>query len=103
MLILAIAFAASCAVSEASIGSDEQKEKRSLRAKSSISTVSPADSLQMVYEAQSSKSALLQGMVIKMNGGWVLAISRDDASLLGVSDSLYSNFVEYVNRLNNNK
>ena len=69
LLILALAFAASCAVSEASIGSDEQKEKRSLRA----------------------------------NGEWVLAISRDDASLLGVPDSLYSNFVEYVSRLNMNK
>ena len=103
MLILVLAFTASCAVSEASISPEEKKEMRTLRTKSSITGVSPADSLQMVYEAQSSKSALLQGMVIKMNGGWVLAISRDDASLLGVSDSLYSNFVEYVNRLNNNK
>ena len=101
MLILVLAFTASCAVSEASISPEEKKEMRTLRTKSSITGVSPADSLQLVYEAQNSKSAFLQGMVIKKNGEWALAISRENAIMLGVPDSLYSNFVEYVGKLNN--
>ena len=98
--ILVVASTAACAVSENTISSQERREMNTFRTKSSMTGVSPADSVRMVYEAQTSKSALLQSLVMKKDGTWVLAINKEQAMSLGIPSDLYDNYAEYVSNLN---
>lgn len=80
---------------------DEQKKTGGLR---SLITKSPStpqeDSLTIMSKLQSDVDNLMMGRVIKKDSLFVLAIKREDALFLGVSEDVYDKYLDYIDRLN---
>ena len=41
--------------------------------------------------------------IVKINNTYVLSLKREDAIFLGIPSELYDSYVDYVDKLNNNK
>ncbi|MBO7279045.1 MAG: hypothetical protein J6U70_05540 [Bacteroidales bacterium] len=80
---------------------DEQEKTGGLR---SLITKSPStpqeDSLTIMSKLQSDVDNLMMGRVIKKDSLFVLAIKREDALFLGVSEDVYDKYLDYIDRLN---
>lgn len=73
----------------------------SLESLTSRSGVEQEDSLVVMSRLQSDVDYLMMSRVLQKDGLFVLAIKREDALFLGVSEAVYDHYVEYVYRLNN--
>lgn len=73
---------------------------QSILTKSGISE--QEDSLSLVNKLQSDVDNLMMGRVVFKDSIYILAISRDNAGFLGVNDTIYNHYLEYVASLNEN-
>lgn len=71
---------------------------RSLMTRSSV--LPQEDSLTIMSRLQSDVDNLMMGRVVKKDSIFVLAIKKEDALFLGVSEEVYENYLDYINRLN---
>lgn len=80
---------------------EEQNIPRSLRSLMTKSSSTPQeDSLTIMSKLQSDVDNLMMGRVIKKDSLFVLAIKKEDALFLGVSQDIYDKYLDYVDRLN---
>lgn len=80
---------------------EEQDKPRTLRSlMTRSSSVPQEDSLTMMSKLQSDVDNLMMGRVIKKDSVFILAIKREDALFLGVSEDVYDKYLDYVDRLN---
>lgn len=77
---------------------DKPRTLRSLVTKSGH--LCQEDSLMVLSKLQSDVDNLMMGRVIQKDGIFVLAIKKDDAMFLGVSEEVYDRYLDYVDRLN---
>lgn len=77
---------------------DKPRTLRSLMTKSG--TYPQEDSLTMMSKLQSDVDNLMMGRVVMKDGAFVLALKREDALFLGVSEDVYDRYLDYVDRLN---
>lgn len=73
---------------------------QSILTKSGISE--QEDSLSLANKLQSDVDNLMMGRVVFKDSIYILAISRDNAVFLGVNDTIYNHYLEYVASLNEN-
>ncbi len=79
----------------------EQKKPRTLRSLVTRSSgMMQEDSLTVKSRLQSDVDNLMMGRVIMKDSIFVLAIKREDAIFLGVSEEVYDSYLNYVDRLN---
>lgn len=76
----------------------EPKSLRSLVTKSGIAIIE--DSIMIMSKVQADVDNLMMGRVTLKDSLFVLAIKKEDALFLGVSESIYDDYLEYVDRLN---
>lgn len=80
---------------------EEQDRPRTLRSLMTKSSSAPQeDSLTIMSKLQSDVDNLMMGRVIKKDSLFVLAIKREDALFLGVSEDVYDKYLDYIDRLN---
>ena len=80
---------------------EEQDKPRTLRSlMTRSSSVPQEDSLTMISKLQSDVDNLMMGRVIKKDSVFILAIKREDALFLGVSEDVYDKYLDYIDRLN---
>lgn len=80
---------------------EEQDKPRTLRSlMTRSSSVPQEDSLTMMSKLQSDVDNLMMGRVIKKDSVFILAIKREDALFLGVSEDVYDKYLDYIDRLN---
>ena len=80
---------------------EEQDKPRTLRSlMTRSSSVPQEDSLTMKSKLQSDVDNLMMGRVIKKDSVFILAIKREDALFLGVSEDVYDKYLDYIDRLN---
>lgn len=80
---------------------EEQNQQRSLRSlMTKSSSVPQEDSLTIMSKLQSDVDNLMMGRVIQKDSLFVLAIKKEDAIFLGVSEEVYDKYLDYVDRLN---
>lgn len=81
---------------------DHIKEKNPLRAilTKSGSVSEPEDSLVKMSKLQKDVDHLMMNRIIFKDSIYILAIRRQDAVFLGVSEETYDRYVEYVIKLN---
>lgn len=60
----------------------------------------PVDSLSSLVRMQSDKDLMLLDQIWFKDGAFVLALSREDASLLGISEEMYDKYARYVEKAN---
>lgn len=77
---------------------EKPKTLRSLLTKAS--TPIPEDSLTVISKLQSDADNLMMGRIIQKDSIFVLAIKKEDALYLGISEDTYSRYLDYVARLN---
>lgn len=77
---------------------DGARTLRTLLTKSSATH--QEDSLKIMSKLQSDVDNLMMGRVFKKDSLYVLAIKKDDALSLGVSEDVYDKYLDYVDRLN---
>lgn len=77
---------------------DKPMTLRSLVTKSSM--MPPEDSLAIISKLQSDMDNLMMGRVIRKDSIFVLAIKKEDALFLGVSEEIYDAYLDYIDRLN---
>lgn len=58
------------------------------------------DSLTIKYRLQSDIDHLMMGQVLLKDSVFVLALKREEAAFLGISDEVYDKYLEYVANLN---
>lgn len=58
------------------------------------------DSITIISKLQSDIDYLMMGRVIKKDSIFILAIKKNDALFLGVSEEEYDKYLDYVDRLN---
>lgn len=63
-------------------------------------TVPTEDSLTIISKFQSDVDNLMMGRVIQQNGIFILALKKEDAIFLGISEDVYDHYLDYVERLN---
>lgn len=66
----------------------------------SRTVVNQTDSLTMMSRQQSDVDNLMMGRVVFKDGIYTLAIKREDAIFLGVSEEIYDKYQKYVEELN---
>lgn len=80
---------------------EEHNQPRSLRSlMTKSSSVPQEDSLTIMSKLQSDVDNLMMGRVIKNDSLFVLALKKEDALFLGVSEEVYDKYLDYVDRLN---
>lgn len=79
-------------------GADDSRALRSLLTKSVGSH--QEDSLTMLSKLQSDVDYLMMGRVIQKDSLFVLAIKKEDALFLGVTEDVYDKYLDYVVRHN---
>lgn len=60
------------------------------------------DSLKMISDIQGDIDHLMLNRIIKKDGIYILAIKREDANFLGIDNTTYDRYLDYVERLNSN-
>lgn len=60
------------------------------------------DSIRMICKIQGDIDNLMLNRVIKKEDIYVLAIKREDANFLGIDNTTYDRYLDYVERLNSN-
>lgn len=81
--------------------SNIETQKQKVESILSRTVVEPVDSLTMLSRQQSDVDNLMMGRVIFKDSVYTLAIKREDAIFLGVSEKTYDRYQEYVEQLNN--
>lgn len=56
--------------------------------------------MKIMSKLQSDVDNLMMGRVFKKDSLYVLAIKKDDALSLGVSEDVYDKYLDYIDRLN---
>ena len=81
-------------------GGDEPQNSFKALLKTKSAPLSKLDSLKILSNIQSDVDNLMLGCVIMKDSIYVLAIKKEDAVFLGVSDDVYTRYQEYVEDLN---
>ena len=68
--------------------------------KTKSAPISETDSLKILSKLQSSIDNLMLGRVLMKDSVYILAIKKEDALFLGVSEDVYNQYLEYVDNLN---
>lgn len=80
---------------------EEQGQSKNLQSLLTKSAAMPQeDSITIMSKLQSDVDNLMMGRVIQQDSVFVLAIKREAALFLGVSDDVYDRYLDYVARLN---
>lgn len=93
-----------CACVENTVDSQHVEEHdgpRTLRSLLTKSSMMPQeDSLTIMSKLQSDVDNLMMGRVLQRDSVFVLAIKKEDALFLGISEDVYDRYLDYVDRLN---
>lgn len=79
-------------------GSDNSRNLYSIMRRSMISL--PIDTLAMMSMIQSDINTLMMSRVVKVDSVFVLALKKEDAEFLGVTEDVYEKYLDYVEKLN---
>ncbi len=102
VVFTAILFSGACIQDNVDSSAIDEPEKRPKRLEDIItrSNIEQPDSLTMLNIMQSDVDNLMINRVTFRDGSYVLTIKREDALFLGVSEEVYDNYVDYVDKLN---
>lgn len=103
ILVPMLLFLVSCIENKFDSGHDDKATRNPVSLNSILtksSTIEQEDSLTMISKQQSDVDNLMMGRVIEKEGRFVLALKREDAAFLGVSDKVYDSYLEFVDLLN---
>lgn len=80
---------------------NEQHSPKTLRSILTKTTdTNTEDSLTIMSRLQSDVDNLMMGRVILKDSIFILALKREDALFLGISEDVYDKYLDYVDRLN---
>lgn len=87
---------------DSQINEQEQAPSHSMRSlmMTKSAGVFPEDTLVIMSKMQSNINTLMMSRVVWNDSMYVLAIKREDAIFLGVSEYIYNKYIEYVEGLN---
>lgn len=102
VVFVAVFFLGACIQDDVDSRAIDEHEKKNKRLEDIItrSNIEQPDSLTMLNIMQSDIDNLMINRVTFRDGAYVLTIKREDALFLGVSEEVYDNYVDYVDKLN---
>ncbi len=98
--------AVSCVGNLVDSSAESEKDANKKHPKSIVkrsAALAPADSISIISRLQSDVDHLMMGRVVQRDSVFVLAIKKQDAAFLGVSEEVYDRYQRYVDELNEKK
>lgn len=105
LLYVALLIIASACVNEkingSSVESESSEESIIERFKTKSIGLNDLDSLKLKSRMQSDFDNLIMNRIVFRDSMYVLSLSKESASIIGIPESLYNRYVDYIRELNN--